>query len=80
VSGGGTGDERSCTMVLHEGAVLLPGRLTTGEHVAVVPGGGVENGETPEEAARRELTEETSPIANGARRAPRPAGRCAPRS
>ncbi|MEX1022585.1 MAG: NUDIX domain-containing protein [Dehalococcoidia bacterium] len=40
--------------------LLLRFRLRDGREVWIPPGGGVEPGETPEEAARRELLEETA--------------------
>ena len=43
----------------HEGRVLLIRRHKYGRNYYVVPGGGVENGETVAEAALREVKEET---------------------
>jgi 8-oxo-dGTP pyrophosphatase MutT (NUDIX family)/GNAT superfamily N-acetyltransferase len=44
---------------VRSGRVLLIERWRDGHHYWVLPGGGVEPGETPEVAARRELAEET---------------------
>ena len=46
-------------MVLDAGELLVIRRVRQGRVYAVLPGGGVEPGETPREAALRELAEET---------------------
>jgi 8-oxo-dGTP diphosphatase len=50
-------------LLLHQGRILLMERHRKGQHYFSVPGGGVELGETPAEAAEREITEETGVIA-----------------
>lgn len=45
-------------IVLHKGRILLMERWFEGNHYFSVPGGGVESGETPNQAAIRELQEE----------------------
>ena len=50
--------ERSGALVLHNGKVLLVYRKNHRGEYYFVPGGGVEEGETPEQAAARELIEE----------------------
>ncbi|HET8575143.1 MAG TPA: NUDIX domain-containing protein [Candidatus Paceibacterota bacterium] len=51
---------RSAGIVLHEGKVLLMHRIYQGKEYHTFPGGGVEEGETCEQAAVRELQEETT--------------------
>lgn len=51
---------RAVGVVLHEGKILLMFRRKDGREYYVFPGGGVEEGETNEEAVVRELREETS--------------------
>lgn len=52
--------ERAACIILDRGRVLLMHRRRHGDEYFVVPGGGVEPGESPEEACLRELAEETS--------------------
>jgi 8-oxo-dGTP diphosphatase len=51
---------RAAAVVLDGGRVLLVKRYRRGRDYAVLPGGGIEAGETPEVAALRELGEETT--------------------
>ena len=51
---------RAAAVVLDGDRVLLIKRHWRGRDYAVLPGGGIEAGETPEVAALRELTEETT--------------------
>ena len=50
---------RAAAVVLREDQVLLIRRHREGRDYAVLPGGGVEPGESPAEACLRELAEET---------------------
>lgn len=50
-------------IVLHDGKILLMERWRPGLHYYSIPGGGIEVGETAEEAAIREIAEETTIIA-----------------
>ncbi len=47
-------------IVTHNNKLLLMERWRPGKHYFSVPGGGIEPGETPEQAVVRELAEETS--------------------
>lgn len=47
-------------IVIHDGNILLIERWRGGLHYFSIPGGGIEVGESPEEAAVREIYEETS--------------------
>ena len=51
--------DRAAAMVLREGRLLVIRRHKRGRDYCVLPGGGVEPGETPEVAVLRELREET---------------------
>lgn len=51
---------RSAGIVIKDGKVLLMHRFNKGDEYWVFPGGGVEEGETPEQAAVREIGEETT--------------------
>lgn len=51
---------RDAAIIIREGKLLLIRRVKPGEEYYVFPGGGVEAGETPEEALRREMKEEVS--------------------
>ena len=46
--------------MIKDGAVLVLKRNKFGKHFYTLPGGGIEHGESPMEAAARELQEETS--------------------
>ncbi|WKA54990.1 NUDIX hydrolase [Planococcus shixiaomingii] len=50
--------DRSSVILIQEGKVALIKRVLEGREYYVFPGGGVEPGETPEQAARREAFEE----------------------
>lgn len=50
---------RAAALVIRNGKLLLIARERDGERYWIVPGGGIEAGEEPIEAARRELLEET---------------------
>ena len=49
-------------IVLHNDKLLLIERYRDGLHYHSIPGGGIEAGETPEVAVKREIAEETSCI------------------
>lgn len=51
---------RASVLVKNGDSILMIHRLRSGNEYYVLPGGGVEEGETAEEAALRELKEETS--------------------
>jgi 8-oxo-dGTP diphosphatase len=51
--------DRSAVLVIRDQSVLLIERIKAGRPpYYVLPGGGIETGETPEEAAKREMKEE----------------------
>ena len=52
--------ERAAVFIVKDGAILLMHRIKNGREYYAVPGGKVEDGETPEQAARREAKEETN--------------------
>lgn len=58
-SGQLTAKERGVAVAFDAGELLVVKRLREGRRYAVLPGGGVEKGERHEEAALRELAEET---------------------
>lgn len=51
--------ERACAIIVECGKILLMHRWKAGKEYYTVPGGKIEPGETPEEACRREVLEET---------------------
>lgn len=52
--------DRSQAIVIRNGKILLLEETVEGRVFYSIPGGGIENGETPEQAAVRELEEETN--------------------
>jgi mutator protein MutT len=51
---------RSAGIVIKDGKVLVMHRINKGDEYWVFPGGGVEEGEKPDQAAIREIDEETT--------------------
>ncbi|OGM57786.1 hypothetical protein A3A50_05745 [Candidatus Woesebacteria bacterium RIFCSPLOWO2_01_FULL_38_20] len=51
---------RAVAIIVDNGKILLMHRINNGKEYHVFPGGGVENGETVEQAVLREVQEETS--------------------
>ena len=51
---------RAVAIIINDRKVLLMHRINNGKEYHVFPGGGVENGETVEQAVLREVREETS--------------------
>ncbi|EJR53121.1 mutator mutT protein [Bacillus cereus VD107] len=49
---------RGAAIIIQEGKIALIKRVREGEMYFVFPGGGIEEGETPEEATEREVYEE----------------------
>ncbi|AXY10543.1 NUDIX domain-containing protein [Bacillus anthracis] len=49
---------RGVAIIVQEGKIALIKRIREGETYYVFPGGGIEEGETPEEATKREVYEE----------------------
>lgn len=49
---------RGVAIIVQEGKIALIKRIRGGETYYVFPGGGIEEGETPEEATKREAYEE----------------------
>jgi len=54
-----TTKDRAVLVIIDDGKILLVHRLKNGEEYYVFPGGGIEEGESVEEAAIREAKEET---------------------
>jgi len=52
--------ERAAAFIIKDASVLLMYRKKNGREYYCIPGGMVEHGETPDEAARREVKEETN--------------------
>jgi 8-oxo-dGTP diphosphatase len=69
-SGAAAGSDRARLVIIHEGKVAAIERFRVGQHYFVLPGGGVEAGETIPAAARREAAEELGvPVTLGRLRA-----------
>jgi 8-oxo-dGTP diphosphatase len=51
---------RATALIIKDGSILMIHRFRDGEDYYVLPGGGVEEGEKPEEAVLREVKEETT--------------------
>ncbi len=49
---------RGAAIIVQEGKIALIKRIREDETYYVFPGGGIEEGETPEEATKREIFEE----------------------
>ena len=49
---------RGAAIIVQKGKIALIKRIREDETYYVFPGGGIEEGETPEEATRREIFEE----------------------
>ena len=56
------GRDRAAGIVIKDGNILLMHRMNKGEEYYVIPGGGIENGETPKETTIREIYEEMSVV------------------
>jgi 8-oxo-dGTP pyrophosphatase MutT (NUDIX family) len=52
--------QRAAGIIIKDGKILLLYRRREGNVYYIVPGGGIEEGETPEQAAIREIKEETN--------------------
>lgn len=55
------------SIIIHEGKLLVLKRNKYGNKFFVLPGGGIDKGETPQQAAEREVREETSIESNTVR-------------
>lgn len=64
----GSPEPRAVAVVVRGSKLLVVARRLDGREYAVLPGGGIEPGETPEQAAVRELAEECSLAATAVRR------------
>lgn len=51
---------RAAVIIIDKGKVLLLHRIKDGREYYVIPGGTIEDNETPEQAAVREIKEETN--------------------
>ena len=52
--------QRAAGIIIQDGKILLLHRQKDGKVYYIIPGGGIEAGETPEQAAKREIKEETN--------------------
>jgi len=52
--------DRAAALIVRDGLLLVIHRLKYGKEYYCLPGGGIEKGESPEDACVRELAEETS--------------------
>ena len=52
--------QRAAGIIIQDGKILLLHRQKAGRVYYIIPGGGIEKGETPEQAAKREIKEETN--------------------
>ena len=57
---------RGAAIIVQEGKIALIKRIQEDETYYVFPGGGIEEGETPEEATKREIFEELGTYKSGA--------------
>lgn len=57
---------RGAAIIVQEGKIALIKRIREEERYYVFPGGGIEEGETPEEATKREVYEELGTYTSGA--------------
>ena len=51
--------QRAAGIIVKDGKILLLHRQKAGRTYYIIPGGGLEAGETPQQAAKREIKEET---------------------